>query len=123
MKIKSIPIVWLRVIIFILISLYSIVVFGQQSPDGGQETGKPLFRVYPTISSYDHRLDFIAEKAQPAVVKWFDISGRLVYREELFLEKGANSFSIQNQGKLGKGNYILSVVIDGSRRSGRVMVM
>src|SRR5690606_22173325 len=123
MEMKTIPVIWIRILVLILISLYSMVVFGQDQIPPANDQQTPAFRVYPTLSSYDHRLDFVAEKAQSATVRWVDITGRMVYREELELVKGANSFSIRNQGKLSKGTYILSVVIDGRKRAGRVIIM
>ncbi len=123
MKAKGMSIVWIRVILFVLISLYSKVVFGQENIPADQRVGQGTFKVYPTISSYDHRLDMVAEKSQVVVVRWIDISGRIMQTEELSLEKGSNSFSIRNSSRLGKGNYILSVVIDGKPHSGRIILM
>jgi hypothetical protein len=79
--------------------------------------------VYPTLSSYDHRLDLQAEKEQFVIVNWVDLTGRIVMRENLSLEKGANSFSIRNNAKLSKGNYFVTTIIDGKRFTGRIVIV
>jgi len=119
---KGISIVWIRVILFILISLYSIVVFGQSAEDQPHKNSK-IFQVYPTVSTFDHRLDLVAACPQSVVVSWVDLSGRLVMKEKLNLEKGDNSFSVRNLGRLSKGCYVLSVIVDGKKHSGRLMIM
>lgn len=122
MKTKGMSVVVIRIILFILISLYSMVVFGQTTTDGGEQKPSHIFKVYPTISSYDHRLDFYTEKQQSVVVTWVDLAGRAMMQENLTLEKGVNSFSIRNNSRLAKGNYILSTVIDGKKYVGRLIV-
>jgi len=115
-------VIMIRILLFILISLYSMLVFGQTSADGNPEK-HPDFKVYPTISSYDHRLDFYAETPQSIVVNWIDLSGRTIMYEKLTLEKGANSFSIRNSAKLTRGTYVVTSVVDGKRLSGRIIVL
>jgi len=123
MKIKGVSVIVIRIVLFILISLYSMVVFGQTTTDGAGDGHARTFKVYPTISSYDHRLDFQAEKEQSVIVNWVDLSGRIVMRENLSLEKGANSFSIRNNAKLAKGNYVVTTIIDGKRFTGRIVIV
>ena len=122
MKSKGMTIIWIRVIMFILISLYSIVVFGQ-TPEPMPRKSEQVFKVYPTVSTFDHRLDLEAEEAQPVVVKWVDMIGRVMMTERFQLEKGSNSFSVRNQARLPKGSYILTVLVDGRRYSERLLIM
>ncbi|MES2847718.1 MAG: T9SS type A sorting domain-containing protein [Bacteroidota bacterium] len=71
------------------------------------------FAVYPNPARDKIIVWFNAEKICPAVIRIFDIDGKLVYSKNLQVNNGSNNVPL-NIEKFIKGNYVLKTEINGT---------
>jgi hypothetical protein len=71
------------------------------------------FTIYPNPAKDKVTVWFNSEKVCPAIIRIFDINGKLIYTKSLQANNGHNNISL-NIENLVKGNYILKTEINGS---------
>ncbi|MBL7740111.1 MAG: T9SS type A sorting domain-containing protein [Chitinophagaceae bacterium] len=82
---------------------------------------KQTINVYPTIGNGSFTANIYADKAQSSVLQWADMSGRVVHKQTIALQKGDNSVSVA-AGNSPKGHYIISINMHNKIFSDRVII-
>ncbi|MBL7743875.1 MAG: T9SS type A sorting domain-containing protein [Chitinophagaceae bacterium] len=83
---------------------------------------KQTIDVYPTVSSGTFTANIYADKTQSSILQWTDMSGRMIQRQQVVLQKGDNSIYLSDNSGIKKGNYIISVTMDNKILSDRVII-
>ena len=79
------------------------------------------FRVYPNPGTGMFKLDYYVEKSNSVNVEVFDITGRIVYSENLHAEKGIQTATI-DLTHLSKGIYNLKIIFDEGIAAKRIVI-
>ena len=84
--------------------------------------GLNKINLYPNPVSTEAHLDLNAAVAGNAVVRVYDINGRLVMDSNLgYVTEGEHTFTLNTQG-YAKGMYLVNVIISGHTATGKMMV-
>jgi hypothetical protein len=70
-------------------------------------------KVYPNPVRNMMNLNIAVQAKKAAKMLIFDAGGKAVIEKSLQLEKGENTITFENMGRLAKGWYMITVVIDG----------
>jgi hypothetical protein len=88
----------------------------------GQKSENNLFAVYPSPVQSSATIDFDAAEKQTSMLSVTDMSGRIVKRENIALQKGSNSVQVSGFEQLKKGNYIVSLNTTQQKFSKQIIV-
>jgi hypothetical protein len=80
------------------------------------------FNLYPTVVTSNATVNINSMAAEQTNLQVVDLSGRLVYRQTVALQKGSNTFSISGLTKLLPGTYVAMVTNGGNLYSQKIMV-
>lgn len=78
--------------------------------------------VYPTLVTGNATVNINSTVAAQTNLQVVDLSGRLVYRQMVALQKGSNTFSVSGLTKLLPGTYVAMVTSGGNLYSQKIMV-
>lgn len=78
--------------------------------------------VYPTVVTGNATVNINSGVTEQTNLQVVDLSGRLVYRQVITLQKGSNTFSVSGLAKLLPGTYVAMVNNGGNLYSQKIMV-
>lgn len=80
------------------------------------------FNLYPTVVTGNATVNINSVVAEQTNLQVVDLSGRMVYRQMVSLQKGNNTFSVNGLTKLSPGTYVAIVNAGGNLYSQKIMV-
>lgn len=79
------------------------------------KTSNPdVFSIYPTVIQQQATISIDAKRDGWANFEVYDLSGRLVINQQIMVNKGDNKVPFFGSSKMGNGNYVALLKMDGS---------
>jgi uncharacterized protein (TIGR02145 family) len=78
---------------------------------------KPI-NIYPNPTANSSRLELFCYRAGKAVLQVYNTSGMLIYQEELLIQQGDNTFTLEG---LRQGNYLIRINTPSEEYSGQLI--
>jgi hypothetical protein len=97
---------------------YSQVIYFK---DDNTTTNKEL-NIYPNVIQSGASVQVNSDAAMKSNVQVVDYSGRVVYKTDVNLSKGTNSFYLDVSGKLSKGSYVVVLPVNGTQLSQKIVI-
>jgi hypothetical protein len=97
---------------------YSQVIYFK---DDNTTTNKEL-NIYPNVIQSGASVQVNSDAAMKSNVQVVDYSGRVVYKTDVNLSKGTNSFYLDISGKLSKGSYVVVLPVNGTQLSQKIVI-
>lgn len=79
------------------------------------------FKIYPSILKNNATVNVTADRTQNASFQLLDLSGRMVYQQNMPLQAGNNAAFVTIQGNVNPGNYIAVVKAGGNIYSQQIV--
>jgi hypothetical protein len=97
---------------------YSQVIYFK---DENLEATKEL-NIYPNVIQSGASVQVNSDAAMKSNMQVIDYSGRVVYKSDVTLNKGTNSFYLDITGKLASGNYLVVLPVNGQQLSQKIVI-
>jgi hypothetical protein len=97
---------------------YSQVIYFKED---NTTAGKTL-NIYPNVIQSGASVQVNSDAAMKSNVQVVDYSGRVVYKTDVNLSKGTNSFYLDVSGKLSKGSYVVVLPVNGTQLSQKIVI-
>ncbi|MFP5039770.1 DNRLRE domain-containing protein [Parasediminibacterium sp. JCM 36343] len=79
-------------------------------------------KLFPNPTSGYLQLSVAASKDQAVTIKITDLLGRAIVSEARYLQKGNNTITLNNLTALSRGNYNLSLLVDGNMQVSKLVI-
>ena len=77
--------------------------------------------VYPSPFSDKVNISIASETSSPAIVRLFDITGRVIASQQATISKGVNTITLANLNNISKGMYVVEVNFNGNKYTERII--